>query len=359
MVPATFILGCPMIVGLDIGGANLKACAGASARSVPFELWRDPDGLGAALSGLLKEWNGPKRLAVTMTGELCDCFASRSDGVRRILASVAAAFRESEVFVYQTTGRLVSAAEAEAAPEATAAANWHAIASAASRFLPDQTGLVLDIGSTTTDLVPVRQGRPVVFGLTDFARLRAGELLYSGLLRTPVCAVTRVVRLGNRLVPLAAEFFATVGDARLVTGELVDEPSFGATADGRPADAIHARLRLARSVCSDPDELGPMLAELAAAILVRQEHLIMRAIRSLANRHPDLATNVLVAGGGEDLAAHCVAEALPGAQLVRLSEVLGPARSAAAAAWAVAALLSGVVSTQKEPEAAWPAGTAG
>ncbi len=341
-----------MIVGLDIGGANLKACAGESARSVQFELWRDPDGLSAALSELVEGWIGPKWLAVTMTGELCDCFAGRPDGVRRILASVAEAFRGSEVLVYQTTGRFVGPAEAEATHRATAAANWHAIASAASRFLPDQSGLVLDIGSTTTDLVPVCQGRPAGRGLTDFARLRAGELLYTGLLRTPVCAVTRAVRLGSRLVPLAAEFFATVGDARLVTGELVGDPSVEATADGRPADAIHARRRLARSVCSDPDELGPLLAELAAAILARQQHLIVRAIRSLANRHPVLAANVLVAGAGEDWAARCVAKALPGAQVVRLSAMLGLALSAAAGAWAVAALLSGAGSTQQEPEAA-------
>jgi len=56
-------------LALEIGGANLKAADGRGwARSVPFPLWRDSDGLSAALDGLLALAPASDRIAVTMTG---------------------------------------------------------------------------------------------------------------------------------------------------------------------------------------------------------------------------------------------------------------------------------------------------
>ncbi len=76
-------------LGLDIGGANLKAADGRGwAHSVPFALWRNPQGLIGALAALVETAPAAERLAVTMTGELCDCFRSKAEGVRHILAAV-------------------------------------------------------------------------------------------------------------------------------------------------------------------------------------------------------------------------------------------------------------------------------
>src|SRR4051794_1172212 len=62
------------ILGLDIGGANLKAAtADKRAVSVPFPLWKQPDKLPAALAELVAKFPEAEELAVTMTGELCDC----------------------------------------------------------------------------------------------------------------------------------------------------------------------------------------------------------------------------------------------------------------------------------------------
>src|SRR5438046_1175169 len=70
------------VLGLDIGGANLKAVhADGSARTVRFPLWKQPADLPAALSALLASMPHSTRLAVTMTGELCDCFATKREGV--------------------------------------------------------------------------------------------------------------------------------------------------------------------------------------------------------------------------------------------------------------------------------------
>ena len=77
-------------LGLDIGGANLKAAqAGGPAWSIPFELWKRPADLAGALRELLATLPAYQRLAVTMTGELCDCFESKRQGVQFILGAVA------------------------------------------------------------------------------------------------------------------------------------------------------------------------------------------------------------------------------------------------------------------------------
>src|SRR5262245_9426611 len=99
-------------LGLDIGGANLKAADGSGwARSVPFALWREPESLASQLNALFDDSPPATRLAVTMTGELCDCFPNKAEGVRRILAAVGQASVGREVWVYQVDGRFVSAAE--------------------------------------------------------------------------------------------------------------------------------------------------------------------------------------------------------------------------------------------------------
>src|SRR5437870_3936121 len=100
------------VLGLDIGGANLKAAtADGQAVSVPFPLWRDPHALPQQLPDLVGRFHCD-RLAVTMTGELCDCFATKRAGVNAILDSVLAAALQMPIGVWSTLGRLVSVAEA-------------------------------------------------------------------------------------------------------------------------------------------------------------------------------------------------------------------------------------------------------
>src|SRR5262245_58955102 len=139
-------------LGIDIGGANLKAAtAQGEARNRPFPLWKDPQRLPDALRGLLADVPAAERLAVTMTGELCDCYATKREGVAAILDAVEAAAAGRRVLVWQTDGRFVSPAEARKAALLAAAANWHALATFVGRFAPRGPALLLDVGSTTTD----------------------------------------------------------------------------------------------------------------------------------------------------------------------------------------------------------------
>ena len=86
-----------------------------------------------------------------------------------------------------------------AAPELVASANWMASGAVVAGLIPE--GLVVDIGSTTTDLIVVRHGAVEAQGDDDGSRLVAGELVYSGVVRTPVMALAPRVPFAGAWVP--------------------------------------------------------------------------------------------------------------------------------------------------------------
>src|SRR5437868_13621036 len=127
----------PTILGLDVGGANLKAATpDKRAVSVPFALWKQPDRLPAALAGLVGRFPDADELAVTMTGELCDCFETKRAGVNAILDATEFAAAGRPVRVWSTDGAFVSVEESRRHHMKVAAANWHTLATFAGRYTP-------------------------------------------------------------------------------------------------------------------------------------------------------------------------------------------------------------------------------
>ncbi|MGH9675661.1 MAG: hydantoinase/oxoprolinase family protein, partial [Candidatus Acidiferrum sp.] len=178
------------VLGLDIGGANLKAFHTAgTAKIVSFPLWRNPAGLADALDTIIESLPAAAIFAVTMTGELCDCFASKREGVNAILDAVIAVAAGVPVRVWRTEGGFAEPELARSAPLSIAAANWHALATFVGRLAARGPALSLDIGSTTTDIIPLLDGSPVAHGRTDPERLKYHELVYTGAQRTPICAL--------------------------------------------------------------------------------------------------------------------------------------------------------------------------
>ena len=325
-------------IGLDIGGANLKlATTGRQALTVEFPLWRQPQRLPDALGQLLARAEGT-HLALTMTGELADCYRTKAEGVDRILRAVEQAW-SGPLRVYRTDGTWAAAAQARTEPLRVAAANWHALARLAARLSGNHTGLLLDIGSTTTDLIPWRDGVPCACGSTDPERLAAGELVYLGVKRTPVCAVADRLPWRGRWVPSAAEWFATTWDVYLLLGHLPPEPQAAGTADGRPATAQEAQFRLARQICADgrmvaPDQARQMAQYVHQRVLARLAEGWEQVLSRLGGEPPV----VVVGGSGEFLARQLLARLDYRGRIVSLAEELGPALSTAATAYAVACL---------------------
>lgn len=284
-----FRLVAMRVIGLDIGGANLKAADNdGNAVSRPFALWREPARLPTELALLLGTFDRPDCLAVTVTAELCDCFATKSEGIDFILGHLETAADGTEIHVWQTGGEFVPPEIAREIPRLVAAANWHALATFCGRLVPDGPALLIDVGSTTTDVVPLRDGRPVPAGLTDRERLQSGELVYTGIRRTPLCALSEAVILDGKRIPLAAELFATTLDVYLLLGDLPEDEADCDTANGKPATKDAAADRLARMLCCDRTELrAAEIDSLARQFAERQRERIFAAIDRVLNRRTD------------------------------------------------------------------------
>ena len=219
---------------------------------------------------------------MTMTAELSDVFRTKREGVGFVLDAVEAVSR-APVRVFTTAGEFVDPAAARARPLDAAASNWVATAMLVGRFLPD--ALLVDVGSTTTDVIPVTGGRVAALGRTDPERLLAGELVYTGALRTNVAAIVRRVPLRGGECPVASELFAQSGDAHVLLGSLAPEDYTCPTPDGRPPTPEFAGERLARVVCADGEMLGAgEIRAIAAAVAEAQVEEIAAALGRVARR---------------------------------------------------------------------------
>jgi (4-(4-[2-(gamma-L-glutamylamino)ethyl]phenoxymethyl)furan-2-yl)methanamine synthase len=329
-----------LTVGLDIGGANLKAATNdGDAVDRPFPLWKHPERLSSELRSLVAAFPQFDLVAVTMTGELADCFSSKAEGVRSIIHAVESA-TDRPVRFWSTSGEFLDAVSAASVPRLVAASNWHALATFCGRIVPEGDAVLIDIGSTTTDIIRLRNGTVCSEGMTDLERLTAGELVYTGVGRTPLCAFGLNVLVDGEPLPLAAELFATTLDVHLLLGHLPEDVTDSNTADGRPAIRTNALSRLARMLCADPDEVGDdRLLRLAEAIAVRQRRLISEAIQRVISRcekHPVM----LLSGSGAFLVTQILEEqpTLESLQTIRLDELFERRVSRSACAFAVARL---------------------
>lgn len=344
------------VVGLDVGGANLKyalvrdGADGPEARLVgsgllPFALWEAPERLEARLGEVrerlgseLRGADGGPRVALVMTGELVDAFATRAEGVRHIVDAADAAFPDAVLRLLGLDGAWLAPGDARRAPAEVASANWRATAAWLARGHGDV--LLADMGSTTTDLVPVAEGRVGTGARGDLERLRSGELVYTGLLRTPVSAMLPRVELDGTEVGLAAERFAVAADVHLWLGSLEPEAYRCEPPDGGERTREAAGRRLARMLCSDPGELGrDGITALARQAAEAQASLVVEAVgrlrRALGRSFPGRACPT---GAGADLLAAHLRRA--GLDLVDPPPALAPPHAAASTAAAAALLLA-------------------
>jgi probable H4MPT-linked C1 transfer pathway protein len=333
------------VLGLDIGGANLKAAThDGETRSQAFPLWQRPNELAQALQDLGKQLcKTPDLVAVTMTGELADCFSTKSDGVLFIIDQVEAAFPNQLVRLWLTSGEFADPEDARDLPALAAAANWHALATWVARIAPQGLAILMDVGSTTTDLIPLQDGLPASRGTSDFERLAYQELLYTGASRTPVCAVAQTITMRGQQIPLAAELFATMQDVHIVVGSIPEDADNNDTADGRPATRAHSLNRLAHMLCCDVTELTESeLTAVARQLAAAQRQTIGSAVTNLLDAVSEQAAPpvLVVSGSGSFIANKVIAEIDPAriGPVFELSAMYRNDVSTAACAFAVARL---------------------
>jgi probable H4MPT-linked C1 transfer pathway protein len=323
----------PGVTGWDVGGVNTKVARAADGvvhelRSVPFEIQRAPGDLAPLIARLAREVGSAPddHHAVTMTAELSQYFLTKREGVAFVLDAFERALPESDVRVFGTDGGFHGIAESRVDHLIAAASNWTATAAlVASKW---SETVLIDVGTTTTDIIPIHEGVVAARGRTDPDRLRSGELLYLGALRTPVEAIVHEVPLGDSMAGVSAESFALAGDAYVWLGDLGEDDYTVPTPDGRAANRAGARDRLCRVVCADGEMLGDAAVDAIAHHVARvQAERVARSIELVIADHPSIATAV-IAGIGSFIA-------LRGAGLVRpvplAVEELGSAFTPAAA----------------------------
>src|SRR3954469_2270400 len=299
MTPTTRM---PATLAMDIGGGNTKAARlhGSSLRTVsrPFEVWRDREALATVLREVAAEAGPADAVAITMTAELSDAFRTKREGVAFVLDAAQDALGELRVLT--VSGELVPVAAARSRPWDVAAANWMATALAVAGTQPD--ALLIDVGSTTADIVPIVAGRVAARGRNDLERLQAGELVYTGVLRTNLAAIAPRVPVPGGWCPVASEHFAISADMHLVLGHLSPQAYDCPTPDGRLTTVAFARERIARLVCSDVEQLEAGAIDAIAAFLYGEQlRQIEAAARRVAGPLP-LTAPVVAVGSGVQMA---------------------------------------------------------
>jgi len=303
------------VLGWDIGGANVKAARLAPGRgragrtsvvSRPFEIWRDKKKLPAVLRSISAELSGsrnPGAYVVTMTAELSDVFETKREGVRFVLESVQSCFPKIPGYALNLSGEVWPLSRALESPLDYAATNWVASATWVAEKFPGC--LLVDVGGTTTDLVPIVDGRIRTGGRTDMDRLASGELVFTGALRTNLAAVVQSVPVAGRRCRVASEYFAVSGDVHLILGHLRPRDYTCSTPDGRAPSVESARGRLARLVGADAEMLSAAdIDSMARFIADRQVDQIAGGMRQVLSRFPVLRGGcAVIAGCGEFLGA--------------------------------------------------------
>lgn len=240
------------IIGWDIGGAHVKAALVETGRvtrviQVPCPLWPGTDQLRIVVAET-RDTLGPADLHVaTMTGELADIFPSRAHGVAAITEILSGAL--APLRLYAGPAGFLPAEAAAAHVREIASANWHASAALLARHAAN--ALFVDMGSTTTDIVPILDGAPAARGYNDAERLACGELVYTGLTRSFLMALTPCAPVHGTWTPLACEHFATSADVHRILGTLDENADQMPTADGGAKTVRASRARLARMVGRD------------------------------------------------------------------------------------------------------------
>lgn len=279
------------VIGWDVGGANIKASLLVDGRvrdvaQCPAPLWQGMHHLDNAVGAVRARWPEMARArhAVTMTAEMTDLFVDRESGVLAVAERLGEALGD-DVRYFAGAASWPQQRGVGSHWRDIASANWRATALLVGSRL--HTALLVDIGSTTTDLVPVSNHAPCASGRGDAERLAAGELVYVGVVRTPLCALASRIAFGDHEYNVMNELFATTADVFRITGELDPLHDQHAAADGGDKGVAASHARLARMIGMDAREASP--ARWDAFARTWREHLLERIAADLRQVARDAA----------------------------------------------------------------------
>ena len=299
------------VIGWDIGGAHVKAARADDGRlTAVVQLACAPHESLASLERALRAARAvvgdAGRHRVTMTAELSDAFESRARGVVAVAAIAAREIGGGDIVFYAGDRGFVARDDVGAHVDAVASANWRASVELVARHCAD--AIFIDVGSTTTDIAPICDGRIATLGVTDAERLACGELAYAGFSRGAPQAYAPRAPVAGRWTPLVNEAFASMADVRRALGDLAEgetDADLSPTADGRPKTITASRARLARLAGRDAAELPDWQWRAFAEFLARAQLRLIEDQLALIESRAAIAcaAPIVAAGVGRRLAA--------------------------------------------------------
>ena len=338
------------VLGYDVGGANTKAALVSVKKGKLlnvkvaveyFPIWKDPEKLTLILLRLKRSLCVTKLdgLGVTMTAELSDAYQTKREGVNHILGCVKKAFSNVNIYVVSSDAKLESLDVANKEPLGVAAANWVATGWLVAKHLKDC--VVVDVGSTSTSIIPIVNGKVVAQGKIDLDKLICGELVYTGSLRTNVATIVKSIPLRNgRAASVASELFALSADVHLVLGNINEKEYTIVTADKRGKTVLEASARLARVVCADTEMLSRQeIIKIAQFIYDEQIGQVAEGLSKVYANAKSLTSGkvpVVVTGIGKNFIAWKAAETVGVDAIVDLGTILGEKAVLATPAFGVA-----------------------
>jgi probable H4MPT-linked C1 transfer pathway protein len=341
------------VLGWDIGGANTKVAFIKTEKGKItefrtaveyFPFWkRDTQQLNTLLTKLKEKVGGLNRfdcVVLTMTAELSDTYRTKSEGINHILDCFKQVFAGTQILVLDTDTSFRSVDSAKAEPLKVAAANWVATGWMVAQYISDC--VVVDVGSTTTSIIPVIEGKVAAAGKTDLEKLSNGELVYTGSLRTNVVATANCIPLKGSLVNVSSELFAQSGDVHLILGNISPKDYTAETADGQGKKRREALTRLARVICADTDMLFEQeIVQIARYLYSKQVEQIAEGINKVYSRVKSNAKTttpvpVVVTGIGKNFLARKAAEAAGIKKIMDIDDLMQSAVSMASPAVGIA-----------------------
>ncbi len=316
------------IAGFDIGGANTDLAIIEFENNeiknieVDFKylpMWSNNDDLSQALIELVKNicpLSEIDAVGISMTAELVDAYDTKKEGVLDVVAKCEETF--SCPIAYVGVDGMLSSEDIKQNPIKAAAANW--IATAQIATLISDNCIFIDTGSTTTDIIPVKNARECAIGRSDFDRLATGELVYSGTLRTNIASFIDTVEFNNKEYAVASELFAQTADIYRVLELITEEDYVCDTFDGESKSKIDCAKRIARVLCADLDVLSiEDIVEISEFIHQKQIQQISEGLKKVsAVQNSDL---IITTGLGKDILDKPAAELL-GLNVKSMDEIL-------------------------------------
>jgi (4-(4-[2-(gamma-L-glutamylamino)ethyl]phenoxymethyl)furan-2-yl)methanamine synthase len=293
------------VFGWDVGGAHVKVSLADAAGTLvevaqwACPLWQGLVHLERVIDDVFARWPAARapraRHAVTMTGEMVDLFADREHGVLVLVQTLAARLGENTRF-FAGKHDWLRAADAVERWRAVASANWLATSQWVATQVPN--ALLVDIGSTTTDIVPIVDACVAARGTNDATRLVTGELVYQGVVRTPLCGIAHRIAFRGEMTGVMNEWFATSADIYRLSGELWPPHDQHASADNGPKTVDASCARLARMIGRDAaDASVDEWRAFARTWRIEQLRAIGEGLAQVCAAHPALADAPLVGAG--------------------------------------------------------------